>query len=101
MIVPLEPETVDVGKHLRLKCDVRSSPKAKIQWFSPQQAVVSQGDTLVLQAITPSDAGVYTCRATVQFSDGQQASESMPVKVFVRCQSKFSHNSSFSFFKSL
>lgn len=56
----------ELGEEVTLKCEVDSNPKPDIVWMHEgSDNMVGKHDTLVIPSIRASDAGRYTCRATV------------------------------------
>ena len=86
IIKKLNPQVIDEGQALRVRCDVESEPPAKISWFSPDRRLIKTGQHLVMEKMSQSDAGSYLCKAQNTFYNDIPQIASMEVKVFVRCK---------------
>ncbi|XP_075248765.1 uncharacterized protein LOC142341591 isoform X4 [Convolutriloba macropyga] len=84
IIKKLNPQVIDEGQALRVRCDVESEPPAKISWFSPDRRLIKTGQHLVMEKMSQSDAGSYLCKAQNTFYNDIPQIASMEVKVFVR-----------------
>ncbi|KAH7945213.1 hypothetical protein HPB49_008162 [Dermacentor silvarum] len=61
-----ETVAAEEGAEVALRCEVDSNPKPDIVWrHEGSERVLARQPTLVIPAMRPSDAGRYSCRATV------------------------------------
>ena len=78
--------TVDEGDTLALDCDASNSqPLPSVAWLSPQSLVLTNVRILIVENITRSEAGTYTCVATAD-STGDMLINSTVVTVQCKWQ---------------
>lgn len=88
----LRANDINEGDDVYFECDVRANPKAyKLAWFKDgkelhQNAtagiILPGGNSLVLQSVTRSSAGEYSCMAT----NLEGKSTSRPVTLEIMCK---------------
>uniref|UniRef100_A0A183TZB1 Ig-like domain-containing protein n=1 Tax=Toxocara canis TaxID=6265 RepID=A0A183TZB1_TOXCA len=86
----LEPrgEVLDEGDSIVLECLANGWPRPDVRWLKGSQAISADGDrirrmgtsSLLILKASPSDAGVYTCRAS-NTQDSIDSSATIQVKV--------------------
>uniref|UniRef100_F1KRH1 Netrin receptor DCC n=1 Tax=Ascaris suum TaxID=6253 RepID=F1KRH1_ASCSU len=86
----LEPrgEVLQEGESIVLECLANGWPRPEVRWLKGSQAISADGDrirrmgssSLLILKASPSDAGVYTCRAS-NTQDSVDSSTTIQVKV--------------------
>lgn len=58
---------VDIGKDVRLKCEVEGNPKPVITWLKlGKNDTLNTDSELLVKAVNKGNAGKYICRASVK-----------------------------------
>lgn len=81
---PVSSITIKEKDPLRLICSVEGDPSTRVTWIREHDnAIIGEGETLVISNVNESDAGGYFCKA----ENGNTAAALIHTKVNVQCKS--------------